>query len=105
MVSASTFFTAAMLLRLKLRCEVGPIARSIENTASSALKSLPLSYNRDLIEDKAAAFDTVDTLALVLPAMTGMVRTMRVDVERLACAGVHCAGKVGWPLERHGERS
>ncbi|MCW8198861.1 argininosuccinate lyase [Verminephrobacter aporrectodeae subsp. tuberculatae] len=49
----------------------------------SALKSLPLAYNRDLAEDKSAAFDSVDTLQLVLPAMTGMIRTMRVNVEQL----------------------
>ncbi len=30
----------------------------------SALKALPLAYNRDLAEDKSAAFDSVDTLSL-----------------------------------------
>ncbi len=49
-----------------------------------ALKGLPLAYNRDLAEDKRAAFDAVDQLMLVLPAMAGMIRTMRVDAERLA---------------------
>ena len=49
----------------------------------ATLKSLPLAYNRDLAEDKNAAFDAVDTLALVLPAMGGMVRTMRVNVDEL----------------------
>ncbi|WP_179405646.1 argininosuccinate lyase [Burkholderia guangdongensis] len=49
----------------------------------ATLKSLPLAYNRDLAEDKIAAFDCVDTLALVLPAMTGMIRTMRVNVDEM----------------------
>jgi argininosuccinate lyase len=49
-----------------------------------ALKGLPLAYNRDLAEDKRAAFDAVDQLLLVLPAMAGMIRTMRVDAARLA---------------------
>lgn len=49
----------------------------------ATLKSLPLAYNRDLAEDKIAAFDCVDTLELVLPAMSGMVRTMRVDVDEM----------------------
>jgi argininosuccinate lyase len=49
----------------------------------SALKGLPFAYNRDLAEDKRAAFEAVDTLATVLPAMTGMVATMRVDIARL----------------------
>jgi argininosuccinate lyase len=49
----------------------------------SALKGLPFAYNRDLAEDKRAAFEAVDTLAAVLPAMAGMIATMRVDVVRL----------------------
>jgi argininosuccinate lyase len=39
------------------------------------LKGLPTGYNRDLQEDKRALFDTVDTLLLTLPAMSGAVRT------------------------------
>lgn len=50
----------------------------------TSLKGLPLAYNRDLSEDKAAVLDTVETLEVVLPAMTGMIRTMRVNVEKLA---------------------
>jgi argininosuccinate lyase len=49
----------------------------------ATLKGLPLAYNRDLQEDKPAVFDAVDTLRLLLPAFTGMVATMRFDVERL----------------------
>ncbi|MDX6202325.1 MAG: argininosuccinate lyase [Frankiales bacterium] len=47
------------------------------------LKGLPLAYDRDLQEDKEPVFDAVDTLLVVLPAMAGMIATMRVDVERL----------------------
>ena len=63
----------------------GKAGRLIGNLVGmlSALKSLPLAYNRDLAEDKSAAFDSTDTLSLVLPAMAGMIRTMRVDVEQL----------------------
>ena len=43
-VSASTLFTALMPLRVKLRCELGPSARAIENTTSSAVKAAP-SWN------------------------------------------------------------
>ncbi|HVF03996.1 MAG TPA: argininosuccinate lyase [Frankiaceae bacterium] len=50
----------------------------------ATLKGLPMTYNRDLQEDKEPVFDAVDTLLLVLPAVTGMVETMRVNVERLA---------------------
>jgi argininosuccinate lyase len=63
----------------------GTAGRLIGNIVSlmAALKSLPMAYNRDMAEDKAAAFDSVDTLALVLPAMAGMVRTMRVNVDEM----------------------
>ena len=40
------------------------------------LKGLPLSYDRDLQEDKEPVFDAVDTLLVVLPAMAGLVATM-----------------------------
>ena len=48
------------------------------------LKGLPFAYNRDLQEDKEPVFDAIDTLLLVLPAMTGCVATLRFDVERMA---------------------
>ena len=63
----------------------GKAGRLIGNLVGmlSALKSLPLAYNRDLAEDKSASFDSIDTLSLVLPAMAGMIRTMRVNVDQL----------------------
>lgn len=63
----------------------GKAGRLIGNLSGllATLKSLPLAYNRDLAEDKAAAFDSIDTLGLVLPAMAGMIRTMRVNVDEL----------------------
>jgi argininosuccinate lyase len=63
----------------------GKAGRLIGNLVGlmAALKSLPLAYNRDMAEDKSAAFDSIDTLALVLPAMAGMIRTMRVNVVEL----------------------
>jgi argininosuccinate lyase len=50
----------------------------------TTLKGLPLTYNRDLQEDKEPVFDAVDTLLLVLPALAGLVSTLRVDTERMA---------------------
>ncbi len=40
------------------------------------LKGLPLAYDRDLQEDKEPVFDSVEQLALLLPAVTGMVATL-----------------------------
>jgi argininosuccinate lyase len=47
-------------------------------------KSLPFAYNRDLQEDKEPVFDAIDTLKLLLPAMTGMVKTTAFDTNRMA---------------------
>lgn len=49
----------------------------------ATLKGLPLAYNRDLQEDKEPVFDAIDNLHLLLPAMTGMVATLRFHTERL----------------------
>ncbi|KOX12038.1 argininosuccinate lyase [Nocardiopsis sp. NRRL B-16309] len=50
----------------------------------STLKGLPLAYNRDLQEDKEPVFDAVDSLHLLLPAMTGMVATLTFHTDRMA---------------------
>ncbi|MFZ0324266.1 MAG: argininosuccinate lyase [Actinomycetes bacterium] len=52
----------------------------------TTLKGLAFAYNRDLQEDKEPAFDAIDTLLLVLPAVAGMVGTLRFDVERMRAA-------------------
>lgn len=48
------------------------------------LKGLPLTYNRDLQEDKEPVFDAVDTLLTVLPAVAGLIGTLRFHTELLA---------------------
>jgi argininosuccinate lyase len=53
-------------------------------TMLTALKGLPLAYNRDLAEDKRAAFDACDVLEQVLPALTGLIETMAIHRARLA---------------------
>ncbi|GAA2754453.1 argininosuccinate lyase [Amnibacterium kyonggiense] len=52
----------------------------------TTLKGLPLAYNRDLQEDKEPVFDQVVTLETLLPAVTGLVATLRFDVERMAAS-------------------
>jgi argininosuccinate lyase len=50
----------------------------------ATLKGLPLAYNRDLQEDKEPVFDSVDTLEVLLPAVTGLVATLRFNTARMA---------------------
>lgn len=49
----------------------------------TTLKGLPLSYNRDLQEDKEGFFDTVDTLLSSLEVFTGMIGTLKVKAGKM----------------------
>ena len=64
----------------------GKAGRLIGNLTGllATLKALPLAYNRDLQEDKEPVFDSVDTLEVLLPAVTGMVATLEFDTARMA---------------------
>ena len=50
------------------------------------LKGLPTGYNKDLQEDKRALFDAVDTLQLVLPAVTGAIGELTFSPDRMRAA-------------------
>jgi len=52
----------------------------------TVMKGLPLAYSKDMQEDKEPVFETVDTMALCLAAMTGMISEMQVNRDRLAAA-------------------
>jgi len=43
------------------------------------IKGLPLTYSKDMQEDKEAVFDGADSLALSVAAMTGMVEDLKAD--------------------------
>jgi len=50
----------------------------------ATLKGLPLTYNKDLQEDKEPLFDAVDTVRLTLLALDGMLSTVRFRTDRMA---------------------
>ena len=52
-------------------------------SALTMLKGLPLTYNRDLQEDKEALFDTVDTVLATLEVAAGMLNEAQVNPERM----------------------
>lgn len=87
---ADEFSTGSSIMPQKKNPDIAELARGkagrvIGNLAGllATLKGLPLSYNRDLQEDKEPIFDSFDTLMLVLPAFAGMVATLTFDKERL----------------------
>ena len=60
----------------------------------TVMKGLPLTYSKDMQEDKEAVFDTAETLDLMLSAMTGMVADMTIDtaaMKKAAGAGFSTA--------------
>jgi argininosuccinate lyase len=72
---------AAELLRAKAPRVAGRLV-----ALHGVMHGLPLTYNKDLQEDKEALFDAVDTVELCLAAAAGMVRSLTFDAERLAAA-------------------
>ncbi len=49
----------------------------------TAMKGLPLAYNRDIQEDKEGLFDTVDTLISTLEVLTGLVKTLKINTAQM----------------------
>ena len=50
----------------------------------TTMKGLPLSYNKDMQEDKEPLFDTIDTLLTVLPPLEKTLKTARFRADRMA---------------------
>jgi len=65
-----------------VRGKTGRIYGNLVNMLT-IMKGLPLSYNRDMQEDKPPLFDTVDTVSMVLEVFTGMVGSMQPKKEKM----------------------
>ncbi|WP_329480488.1 argininosuccinate lyase [Kribbella sp. NBC_01484] len=84
------FSTGSSIMPQKKNPDIAELARGkagrlIGNLSGllATLKAQPLAYNRDLQEDKEPVFDSIDTLEVLLPAFTGMIRTLRFNTSRL----------------------
>jgi argininosuccinate lyase len=107
-----TYATGSSIMPQKKNPDVAELARGKSGrligdlmALLTTLKGLPLTYNRDLQEDKEPIFDAVDTLLLVLPAVSGLIATMRVNtarLEELAGAGFALATDLAELLVRRG---
>ncbi|MBF9233725.1 argininosuccinate lyase [Microvirga alba] len=53
-------------------------------TLLTMMKGLPLTYSKDMQEDKEQLFDAADTIEIVLAAMTGMIQDLEPVPERMA---------------------
>src|SRR6185437_11997869 len=84
------FSTGSSIMPQKKNPDIAELARGKASRLNAnlagmlgVLKGLPFAYNRDLSEDKRFAFDSADTLALVPPAVVGMVRTFKINAEAM----------------------
>jgi argininosuccinate lyase len=69
---------AAELTRAKVGRIVGAFV-----ALCTILKGLPLTYGKDMQEDKEPLFDAADSLELGIAAMTGMIRDLKANPERM----------------------
>ena len=90
---ADAYSTGSSIMPQKKNPDMAELARGkagrlVGNLTAllTTLKGLPFAYNRDLQEDKEPLFDSIDTVLLVLPAVTGMVATTDFDREKMALA-------------------
>jgi len=90
---ADAYSTGSSLMPQKKNPDVpelvrGKTGRTIGNlvTLLTVMKGLPLTYNRDMQEDKEPVFDSAATLRDALEVTTGAIATLRVDVERMGRA-------------------
>jgi argininosuccinate lyase len=84
------YATGSSMLPQKKNPDVAELARGktgrlIGNLTGllATLKGLPLSYNRDLQEDKEPLFDSLDQVGLGLAALTGLLATATFDTDRM----------------------
>jgi argininosuccinate lyase len=87
------FATGSSIMPQKKNPDIGELARGKSGRLIghltgllATLKGLPLAYDRDLQEDKEPVFDAVEQLLVLLPAVAGMVATMRIQTQRLSDA-------------------
>ncbi len=72
---------AAELVRAKVGATIGAFLR-----LATILKGLPLTYGKDMQDDKPAIFEAADALELSLAAMTGMIVDLKANPERMRAA-------------------
>ncbi|MDX2077412.1 MAG: argininosuccinate lyase [bacterium] len=66
----------------------GKAGRLIGNLTGflTTLKGLPSGYNKDLQEDKEALFDSFDTLMMILPVVTAIIETLKLNPDKMRAA-------------------
>ncbi len=84
------FTTGSSLMPQKKNPDVAELARGKTGRVYghlmallTTMKGLPLTYNRDMQEDKEGLFDAIDTVSLTLLTMAAMLKTLRPRAQRM----------------------
>ena len=87
------FTTGSSLMPQKKNPDVAELARGKTGRVYghllallTTMKGLPLTYNRDLQEDKEGLFDALDTVKMTLETITAMLATLRPVPEKMQAA-------------------
>jgi argininosuccinate lyase len=90
---ADAYTTGSSLMPQKKNPDIAELARGktgrvIGNLVAllTLLKGLPMTYNRDLQEDKERVFDTADTVRATVQIMAAMLKNTKVNKPVCACA-------------------
>ena len=93
---SDAFSTGSSIMPQKRNPDAAELVRAKPGRINGALvslltvmKGLPLTYSKDMQEDKEQVFDAIDSLALALAAATGMIRDLTVNVEAMRKAAGH----------------
>ncbi len=85
------FSTGSSMMPQKKNPDIAELARGkagrlVGNLTGflTTLKGLPLTYNKDMQEDKEPLFDSCDTIRLTLLALSGMVETITFETDAMA---------------------
>ncbi len=85
-----SFATGSSIMPQKKNPDVAELARGKTGrvyghlmAALTIMKALPLSYNRDLQEDKEALFDSIDTLVSTLEVFAPMIASLRIKADHI----------------------
>lgn len=90
---ADAFSTGSSMMPQKRNPDALELARSSPGRIGSdlyalltMLKGTPTGYNKDFQDDKRAMFDAFDALALLAPAVTGTIKTLKFNKDRMRTA-------------------
>jgi argininosuccinate lyase len=93
---ADSFSTGSSIMPQKKNPDITELVRGKTGrvygdlmTLLTAMKGLPLAYNKDMQEDKEALFDALDTAELSLEVLAPMLRTAKFHVQNMRAAAAN----------------